>query len=141
MTREEAFEVSKRAIDRFDKSRSLQWRFNVAVWTLIVAGIYFFSKETIHIGKFYIWFFSCLFFLSHAFFVVMIQLSLVGSLLVERYIYDCLNNNPKETEINVDVKTITDKSRINRKGGYWLAFQLLTTIVLLAFFILVNYEK
>jgi hypothetical protein len=140
MTRDEAFELSKRANLRFDKSRDLQWKFNITVWTLIVAGIYFFGKENINIGMTRIYLFSGTFFLVHAIFVTMIQLSLVGSLNVENFIYQQLKSN-QITEIDVDVEKLTRNSHIKGKGRWWFAFQILTTLVLLAFFVAVNWSK
>lgn len=141
MTRDEAVNLTKATRERFEKTREIQWKMNVAIWTLMAAAIYLFAKEpTIRFSlnlQFIL--LTIIFGLTHLVFVYMTQRSLETSKRIEEYIFAKLNeNNSGLKEFEVDVKKITNFWWISRPGWFWLAFQMTSTTLLLIIFAHIN---
>jgi len=141
MTRDEAVNITKATRERFEKTREIQWKMNVAIWTLIVAAIYLFAKEpSIRFSQNWLVItFTIIFGFTHLIFIYMTQRSLETSKRIEEYIYKKLNEeNSSLTQFEVDIKKITNFCWISRPGWFWLVFQMASTILLLRMFIHVN---
>lgn len=141
MTRQELLDIAKLANARFDKTREIQWKFNIAAWTLVVAGIYFFggdkSRNPVPICA--VWILTILFLATHTIFFYRTQISLASSKAVEDHIFKLLSNSNESEGFRIDIDEIASKAGISSRGISWLLFQILSTAILLAFFVLVSY--
>lgn len=141
MTRDEAVSFTKATRERFEKTREIQWKMNVAIWTLIAAAIFLFAKEpSIRFHKSgSLIFFSILFGITHFIFIYMTQRSLETSKRIEEYIFKKLNEeNSGLKEFEVDIKKLTRFWLLSLPGWFWLLFQMASTFLLLLIFIHIN---
>jgi len=141
MTREEAVNFIQASRERFEKTRAIQWRMNVAIWTLMAAAIYLFAKEPSIRFSCDWWLISLagFFGVTHLLFIYIIQRSLETSKRIEDHIFTKLNEkNSSLREFEVNVKEVTNFWRISWPGVFWLLFQMASTLLLLLIFIHVN---
>ena len=136
MTRTEALEVYKTEQSKFDSTRKIQWQFNIASWTLIVAAIYFFDHRNLPVDTTALWLLSGIFFLSHLFFVYLTQNSLEASKKIWGDVFKLLNT--EEVIITVE---LPKKSQIKFRDFKWVVFQVFVTLVLLSVLIILNLSK
>ncbi|MEP2025569.1 MAG: hypothetical protein ABJH98_04410 [Reichenbachiella sp.] len=131
MTRQEALEFYKLRKGKFFNTRSIQWKMNIAIWTLFVFATYHKSKlalsndcavlisSVIIIGV-YMWF------------IISIQVSLDYDKRQNDQIISQLNDSN-----NDDIKIELDSKKTN-SGYHWIAIQLMITLVLGSFFWFTN---
>ena len=141
MTRDEAVNLTKVTRERFEKTREIQWKMNVAKWTLMAAAIYLFAKEpSIRFSRGCpLIFFAVIFGVTHLLFIYMTQLSLETSKRIEEYIFTKLNEqNSSLSQFEIDIKKITSFWLISFPGWVWLLFQMASTSLLLVIFVHIN---
>lgn len=140
MTRSEAIVVYELNHQRFDKTREIQWKFNVAMWTLLAASIYFFRSHHIIKCNCIFWILWILFFLSHSLFIYLTQRSLQFSKDACNYILESLNNSEERLVINWNKESIDKNIKLGPKAKLWITFQLLATLILLIILAIVYYQ-
>ncbi len=144
MKREEAIDMYKVQHERFHKTQDLQWKFNISLWTLMTAAIYFFNeyyKSNDKIAPSGTWILVIVFFLTHTFFALIVQNSLAVTKAVWIKILDDLNPS-NNNDISIDIDTVTTENRYDKKKFWkenwkWILFQMLITIILLSTFVLI----
>ncbi|HEY6062883.1 MAG TPA: hypothetical protein VIV35_04705 [Chitinophagaceae bacterium] len=140
MTTDQALRLAEKEMDRFESTRSIQWKFNFTVWALIASIIYFFQKEQIYFNPGNLrW--GCVFFITlYIVFIYMNQSSLATSKAVWNDIIKKINavgpNDPDH--ITVDIKKITEKSHFKFQDGLWILFYIYATGFLLFTLIHIN---
>lgn len=138
MTRPEVLEVYKEQTKRFDGTRRAQWQFNIAAWTLIALGIYMSDKiKTAGIPIGYVALLLLIFFIAHMIYVWRVQRVFESSKIITNYILAELSkDNDPDRNIVINIPTLTKRVPIKRTGWWWIIFQALATLTLLAFFYL-----
>jgi len=143
MTREEAIEIYKVQHSKFQKSQDLQWKFNIAMWTLIAAGIYFVGNRTFKVNGWDIPIVLLLiicFALSHRQFAKLNQRALGvgkaiwGTILIKLQSNDC-------SDIKVDFKKISEDFKLTPRDKKWIFFQVFATVVLLTVLFIVYLQS
>ena len=137
MNRQEAFEFIKLEHIRFDKTREIQWKFNFIFWTLIILGTYNFKiiKDNIHFC--YVLDLSVLFLIAHMIFIWRTQRALEATKKIEKHLLKQLNSTVEEMNVTLDIEEQTKEiSMLQPTTIWWLLFQLLSTSILLAIFLL-----
>lgn len=135
-------EIYKVEAEKYNKTRDIQWKMNVAFWTVLIVGIYAkSSKEGLDIGG--KCFQACIgasYVLLHFIFVVQIQGSLRRSITRLR---NCADNILQEDESKVvtvhdiEVPIHRTQKEVWRDVG-WHFFQIVITIVLAYIFIAIK---
>jgi hypothetical protein len=141
MTRDEAINFVKASRERFEKTREIQWKMNVAIWTLMAAAIYLFAKEpSIRFTKSCtLIFLAIVFGITHLLFVYIIQRSLETSKSIEDHIFTKLNEqNSSLQQFEVDIRKLSSFWSISPPGLFWLLFQMASTTILLIIFVHIN---
>ncbi len=136
-SRTELIEIYKTEVGRFEKTRDVQWKFNVTAWTLLVLAIKFKSENSALIDCCTIIVSSIAIFIGHLIFTWLIQNSLSSSKAIWNKIFDILNkyDDQDTTLIKIDTKKITENKKWRVTDSLWILFQMLVTSFLLAFFI------
>jgi hypothetical protein len=129
MTRNELLEFYKTERTRFEKTRDIQWKFNIALWTLLALAISFLKPETI--GKCYcLLFIALILFIScHLLFAILTQRGLIGSRTLSNNILDALDRN-NDNEIEFGERRIYPL-RWTTNDYLWIIFQTLGSVMLI----------
>lgn len=141
MTPEQALEVYKIQHSRFEKTREIQWKFNLATWTLLVLAISF-SEKMANMCPCLIWILSVAYIISHAIFVYRTQDNLGLNKAIWSDILEKLNPVTSATQppIQIDIPDIKKKPRWKSTDTYWLIFQMIVTLILIIIFIALYYH-
>lgn len=139
MNKQDLLEIYKVEADKYNKTRDIQWKMNVAIWSLLIAATYFdFAKEFNYFVRFIICIFA---FLIHAWFVSVIQGSLNRSLArlhnISIYVIEQDENDSlkwKDLEKFKSDKTLKFKKRLLKPKISWAVIQLAVTFSLLYIF-------
>lgn len=145
MKREEAIEIYKEESKRFESTRSIQWKFNIGIWTVLALAIQF--KE--QIGFKYYEHFHCFCYqlylihiavlasivilVIHCWFTYMIQVSLTDSKAVKDVLNKELNNRESKNE---DIQVIVKDVHGRHEGNFyaWIILEASITLFLLLIF-------
>lgn len=136
MTSDQAVEVYKSQLASFDKTKDIQWKMNIAIWTVIILGI----VKAEMIGKVFncyvIVLLSVIFLGLHILFMGRIQRSLEANKIFRGVILEQLNSGVN----NIQAKW-NDKFSLPYTGKYWIFFQIVSTSVLIFIFcvLAINY--
>ena len=139
MKREEAMEVYKAERLHFDKTREIQWKFNIALWTLISLGITLSQDTKKYIDPSIAVIMSVVFVLTHFLFALLTQSSLDSNKVVWTHVINQLNS--KSEFVSIDVISAINKAKKDGDRGdslksiSWVFFQSLATAALLSIFI------
>jgi hypothetical protein len=140
MTRQEAMEFIKREDEKFNHTRQHQWRFNIAVWTLIVLGIAFIANNKPMLPLIPLIVLCLLFLIAHWIYTFRIQISLSHcKMIVDDLLKQLNRDNSEDSVITLDFEKATRGRTLTKYGDQWIFFQLLSTSVLLALLLMVAY--
>lgn len=140
MKPEHALEVYKTQHSRFEKTREIQWRFNIATWTLIVLAISF-SEKLSNISECLIWLLCIAYIASHITFIYRTQANLCLTKAIWSDILDQLNvDTDSDRNIEINVPEIKSKLKWKYTDTYWVIFQMIVTIILVIIFIALYYH-
>jgi len=128
MTRNEALEYYKQERDRFEKTRGIQWKFGISLWTLIALAITFFGKNYIKLDKLSACLLCFLFLCAHFVFALFVQKGLVAARTRCNNILTALNTSKEEF---VFPDTSRPPPSLTENDKWWIFFQVLATNVLL----------
>src|SRR5205823_320310 len=122
---------------KFNETREIQWKFNIAMWGLITAAIYFFEKREQKTSGAHWWIIilSIVFFLAHFLFIRLTQRSLGVSKLICKNILEQLNDNKPNVIVSIDK---ADKEYRTGTDAWWITFQLTATAVLIITLLALN---
>ena len=123
MKREELLEYFRTERTRFEKTREIQWKFNISFWTLLAVGISFLNGEMFGECKCGLWLAILIFLAAHFLFAYLTQKGLIGSRILSAKILDSLNSS-LEDYIKFDTRRI-DKLKWKTADIMWIVFQLL----------------
>jgi len=146
MNRQESLEMYKIQHTKFQKTQDLQWKFNIATWTLMAASIYFFSNYYNNNPNIPLWIIIVLcvsFFFTHLLYVCLTQNSLAVSKAIWCKILEGLNlEKTIKKNIYISIESITKQHGIRSKTFWkenwgWITFQMVITMILLFTFIIV----
>jgi hypothetical protein len=141
MKREEALEVYKIQHERFRQTKELQWKINLASWALIALAITY-SDKLSSLSAFQVCTFSSIFFIAQMIFSWRTQRALEADKEISKHILNELGStNDEDLSIDVNVDKLTKKIKIRSTGRWWLAFQALTTGILLLAFVMITICK
>ncbi len=132
MKREEIMEVYKAECNRIEKTQINQWKFNIALWTLIALGIGFFDPEKVGSSKPFIFIAAVLFLIAHSLFIYLTQRALRAYRLMADAALDALNTS-NDSHISF-TKRYFKIVELTSWGWWWVIFQFLATLVLIMFF-------
>src|SRR5258708_30376012 len=102
MKRTEAIEFYKAERIRFEKSRDIQWKFDIALWTLIGLGITFFDREKVGQFQVFFGFLSFAFLFGHILFIHLVQRGLSAARTRADLILTILNSTDAE-DVNIPI--------------------------------------
>src|SRR5882672_1909236 len=110
---------------KFSNTQGLQWKFNIAVWSLMALCIKYVSSPSVKIGIDDGWFKALLFFwlIFHLTYVVLIQNSLQSS-------KNICNPIRREASLTEDEKNWIGKILHKRTFWLWVLFQIGITVIL-----------
>lgn len=129
MTRSEAIEYYKGERERFEKTRAIQWKFGIGLWTLIALAIALFKKGEVFIQPSWIIIvLAYLFLFCHFLFAFYTQKGLIASRTRSNDILRSLNATQGDF-VFPDVGRPPTSFTLNDWG--WVFFQVLSTNVLL----------
>jgi hypothetical protein len=134
MNKEHLIEIYKVEAEKYNKTRDIQWKMNVAFWTVLIVGIYSKSKEgfklqeELYVGLLYV--------LLHLLFVVQIQASLGRSITRLRHCGDYILEGVTTKIIGVRELEIPLNRSFKEVGRdiLWHVFQIGITIFLVFIF-------
>ena len=128
-------DLYKSQMTLFNKTRELQWKFNISIWLILIIAKYFkhLNPEVFNRPLLFILFITAL--LGHYIFLYISQRSIAGSrrIMNDYLIYLNTFNRTKDIIINnqkydrIYVLTLTDY--------LWIAFQIIITFFILLLFI------
>jgi hypothetical protein len=130
MTRQEALEIYKLEVQKFEGTRNSQWKFNFSLWTLLILVIYYVDK--LDILNTYYFVFGLFVFTIHYFFVTQVQYSLESSKILRSTIVNNLNDPQKQNFI-VDIKLKPKLSNLLSETFFarWIIYQCSITLFLI----------
>jgi hypothetical protein len=128
MTRGEAIEYYKGERDKFEKTRAIQWKFGIGLWTLIALGIALFTKGEIRIPFWLAVVLTYLFLFAHYLFARFTQIGLIAARTRSDNVLKSLNASNEEF-VSPEVGRVD--IRITANDNWWIFFQVLSTNVLL----------
>jgi len=129
MTRAEAIEYYKSERDRFEKTRSIQWKFSISMWGLIALGITFFDNSKINAPNIVPIGLCILFLFAHFIFSYYTQKGLIASRTRSDDILSKLNAKTGEFVYPTVIRDTPTKLEDGDKA--WIFFQILATDILL----------
>lgn len=127
--------IYKSHVDRFEDTRNLQWKFNVAAWTLLSAAIYFKGTSDICIPTWTVYVASGTLLVGHLMFAILTQISLNSSKAICHGILKKMNDYATSNDIDVNVKKLGEDRKWKKKDNLWVFLQLLFTVFLIMIFI------
>jgi hypothetical protein len=134
MRKKEALEVLKGEILKFEGTRNTQWKFNIAVWTLLSLAI--FSKSKLSISDVGCLMIGTTVIAIHLIFSFQVQKSLECSKKLRKLIHQFLNSEMKTTDIPAGVKISGRELFRETHFILWLIIQMSITTLLAIIFIL-----
>lgn len=139
MTRQELMEVYKAEHERYNKTRDIQWRFNIAAWTLILVAIYASRKGELKMTAQDVMPVCITFTFLYSLAVWLLQVSMQVSRKIFVQVMKKLNEEEKQEGFKVIFK---QETRLRgSKAWIWWILQIATVISLLWFFIIsLRYE-
>jgi hypothetical protein len=138
MRREEAMVVYQTENERFEKTRSVQWKVTISVWTVIAATIYFIKKENFRFDQFSLRIVCYAFEAFYLIFIIMNQLALEGCKAIWNDIVGKLNKSTDPgAEIPVDLKKAKGAAKKGR-WIFWMIFFGAVTMLFLLFLLKIN---
>lgn len=141
MNAEHALEVYKVQHARFEKTREIQWKFNIATWTLLALAIAYVEKLSA-ICECLIWVLSMAYIFAHVTFIYKTQENLNLTKAIWCDILEKLNKVTSSQQIiEVDVPAIKKEHKWKRSDSYWVFFQLIVTLILITIFIALYYNS
>src|SRR5689334_11739977 len=93
MKREEIHEVYKAERSKSEKTRNIQWKFNIALWTLLAAAIWFFNDKKVGTFRNFLIPAAIWFIWGHFLFVYLTQKALAAYRLMSNLTLDTLNKS------------------------------------------------
>ena len=128
-------ELYKAEVLEYNKTRDIQWRFNISIWVLLGIITFFKYKIPDIFDNSLVTILFLIALLAHYIFVYIIQRSLAGSKrIMDKYIHHMNHyNESKKIIINnrlferIYVLTLTDY--------LWIAFQIIITFIILLLFL------
>lgn len=129
MTRNELLEFFKSERTRFEKTRDIQWKFNIALWTLLALAISFLKADDV--GECYclLVISLILFIICHLLFVTLTQRGLIGSRTLSNKILDALDKN-SGNEIEFGERRVNPLAWTTN-DYLWIVFQVLGSVMLM----------
>jgi len=128
-------ELYKAQVLDYNKTRDIQWRFNISVWILLAIVTFFkyIKPDTFDSSLITILFLIAL--LAHYIFVYIIQRSLAGSKrIMDKYIHHM--NHYNETEkITINNRLFERIYVLTLTDYLWIAFQIVITFIILLVFL------
>lgn len=135
MKREEILEVYKVECSRNEKTRNIQWRFNIALWTLLALAIlYFKGKELDNIQHLVLVVLSILFICAHFLFIYLTQRALEAYRRMADAALDALDRSEKDF-IEFSIRYIKN-IRLRKWAKWWIVFQVGITVILVIIFLM-----
>jgi len=128
MTRAEALEYYKQERDRFEKTRGIQWKFAIGLWTLIAFGIAYLDNDKIQLSITPSSILMLLLLVSHFLFAYFTQKGLVAA---RSRCFDILNSLNKTNAEYVYPDVGRKPTYLTSDDWWWVFFQMLSTNVLL----------
>jgi hypothetical protein len=141
MTREEALRIYEKEVDHFNQTRSVQWRFNVATWTLLLVSTYFVKSKGIEIPVSKLYLASVFFILVYSYFIYLNQLSLKASKQIWNSILRQLNHSNEKPFIDVNISRLTKSYWTGWRGFWWTLYFTISTSILLSILIFILTTK
>ncbi len=136
MDKQYLIEIYKTEAEKYNKTRDIHWKMNIAIWTLLIVVIYAKSQNKLPIGNIYIEIAaSFVYLMIHYFFVREIHGSLYRSLTRMHNMASSLLKENEETSKWKDF----DK-KVSMKTGLWEYLQLGITIFLIIIFLLIKHS-
>jgi hypothetical protein len=138
MRRTELLEAFKTERVRFEKTREIQWKFNLAIWTLEALGIHYLNKE-MFTCKCLLVISAIVFIGCHLTFCILMQRGIIASRTLSNQMLDTLNkpinfspNSPKDDpEIDFSTRRI-ENIQWTQSDILWIIFQVLGSMVLIS---------
>ena len=124
-------EFYKEERSRFEKSRGIQWKFDVTFWGLIVAATAFFDKNNLGNYGDYIGILSLNFLFVHFLFAYYLQIGLAAARKRSDDVLKVLNSS-KNDFIEIPIKRPYIK--LFTGDWQWIFFQITATALLLSVF-------
>lgn len=141
MTRDEALEIYKVQHERFRQTKELQWKINLASWALIAVAISY-SEKLGGLSLRQISFGCIIFWIAQMIFSWRTQRALEADKAVSKHILNQLSfGTDKSQNLSINIEELTKQVKIRSTGIWWLAFQALTTGILLGLLIIVTAQK
>ena len=135
MLRNELLEYFKAERKRGEKTRDIQWKFNIAFWGLLALGVHFFDSKNIGNCKCLIYICMGLFFVAHFLFVFLSQRGIAASRKLSDQMLDAMDKSNDKEFVYFSLRRIKG-APIGKYGWLWVLFQVLGTIILLIIFLI-----
>lgn len=146
MKREEAIEIYKERSSKFNQTRTIQWKMNLSIWTLLVFAIFYKEQMSLSVCGCFCERCACLIeeiigiivIVIHGAFCYFIQRSLDFDKKFNDLIVDKLNKSDSNTLTLADIKEVKEeiKKESNKPTVHWMILQLsLTTVLVIVFWL------
>ena len=128
-------ELYKAQVADYNKTRDIQWRFNISVWALLAIVTYFKYVEPDIFDNSLVTILFLIALLAHYIFVYIVQRSLAGSRkIMDKYILHM--NHYNETEkITINNRKYERIYVLILTDYLWIAFQIIITFFILLVFL------
>jgi hypothetical protein len=138
MDKQYLVEIYKVEAEKYNKTRDIHWKINIAIWTVLVLAIYTVSQNKVLIKSVYFEVMAALFYLIiHFLFVREIHGSLKRSLTRMHNIASELLDEKKEPKITWQGFS----EKIPMDTGIWEYLQLVMTVFLIGIYFLIKYGR
>ncbi len=134
MDKKDLIEIYKVEAEKYNKTRDIHWKMNIAIWTLLVIAIYAKSQGKLPLDMCVNIVASLVYLVMHGFFVIEIHGSLYRSLT---RMHNMASSLLEENE-NVNHKWTDFDKKIYMRTGWWEYLQLGITIFLLVIYIIMK---
>jgi hypothetical protein len=133
--RSDLVELYKAQVLDYNKTRDIQWRFNISIWTLLGIVILFKYIEPDIFDSSLVTILFLIALLAHYMFIYIIQRSLAGSKrIMDKYIQH-LNHYNETAKININNRKYEKIYVLTLTDYLWIAFQIIITFFILLVFL------
>ena len=133
--RSDLVELYKAQMSGFNKTRDIQWRFNILVWGLLVVVTYFKQLNPDIFNQPLVAILFIIALLAHYIFVYIVQRSLAGSKRIMDDYLAHINRYNKTEDILINTSKYERIYVLTLTDYLWIAFQIIITFFILLIFV------